>query len=65
MFENLFKYPRVLAQHREGPVADARERFLVHCAEQELARESLLRTARELLIIAKHIDFHRQDDQHT
>jgi hypothetical protein len=56
MFETLFKYPRVLARHREGPVADARERFLTHCAEQGLARESLLRTAREILIIAKHID---------
>ena len=56
MFETLFKYPRVLARHREGPVADARERFLTHCAEQGLARESLLRTAREVLIIAKHID---------
>lgn len=56
MFETLFKYPRVLARHREGPVADARERFLVHCAEQGLAQESLLRTAREVLIIAKHID---------
>jgi hypothetical protein len=48
--------PRVLARHREGPVTDARERFLTHCAEQGLARESLLRTAREVLIIAKHID---------
>jgi hypothetical protein len=56
MFETLFKYPRVLARHREDPVADARERFLTHCAEQGLARESLLRTAREVLIIAKHID---------
>ncbi|MBV8175792.1 MAG: integrase, partial [Verrucomicrobia bacterium] len=56
MFETLFKYPRVLARHREGPVADARERFLTHCAEQGLARESQLRTAREVLIIAKHID---------
>jgi integrase/recombinase XerD len=41
MFETLFKYPRVLARHREGPVADARERFLTYCAEQGLARESL------------------------
>jgi hypothetical protein len=26
MFETLFKYPRMLARHREGPVADARQR---------------------------------------
>ena len=36
MFDSLFKYPRVLTRHREGPVADARERFLTHCAEQGL-----------------------------
>jgi hypothetical protein len=35
MFDTLFKYPRVLARHREGPVADARERFLAHCAEHK------------------------------
>src|SRR5580692_9006450 len=55
MFETLFKYPSVLARHREGrwpmPGNDS-----THCAEQGLARESLLRTAREILIIAKHID---------
>jgi integrase/recombinase XerD len=47
---------RVLARHREGPLAEARERFLTHCAEQGLARETLLRTAREVLIIAKYLD---------
>ena len=28
MFETLFKYPRVIARHRTGPSAEARERFL-------------------------------------
>jgi integrase/recombinase XerD len=56
MFETLFKYPRVLARHREGPVADARESFLIHCADQGVARGTLLRTARELLVIARRID---------
>ena len=28
MFERLFKYPRVLARHREGPLAESREQFL-------------------------------------
>jgi integrase/recombinase XerD len=56
MFETLFNYPSVLARHREGPAAEERERFLVHRANQDAARSTLLRTARDLLIIAKNID---------
>jgi len=56
MFERLFKYPRVLARHREGPFAEARERFLVHCANDGLACGTLLRIARELLVVATRID---------
>ena len=37
MFETLFKYPRVVARHRSGPFAEARERFLNHCVSQGLA----------------------------
>jgi integrase/recombinase XerD len=56
MFETLFKYPRVLHRHREGPAAAARERFLIHRAKEGAARNTLLRTANELLVIAKYID---------
>ena len=56
MFETLFKYPRVLARHRAGPSAEARERFLSHCVSQGLAHATLLRHARELLVIAERID---------
>ena len=56
MFESLFKYPRVLVRHREGPLAEARERFLAHCASEGMARGTLLRIARELLVIATRID---------
>lgn len=56
MFESLFKYARVLARHREGPAAEARRRFLNHCADQGMARATLLRIARELLVIAERID---------
>jgi integrase/recombinase XerD len=56
MFETLFKRPRALARHREGPAADARERFLMHRAKEGAARGTLLRTARELLVITKHIN---------
>ena len=56
MFETLFQYPGIVARHRAGPFADARERFLNHCASQGLARATLLRHARELLVIAERID---------
>ena len=56
MFETLFKYPRVVTRHRTGPSAEARERFLKHCVSQGLAGATLLRHARELLVIAERID---------
>jgi site-specific recombinase XerD len=56
MFEHLFRYPRVLARHREGPLAEAREQFLVHCANEGMAPGTLVRIARELLVIARRID---------
>ena len=56
MFQTLFKYPRVLAHHLEGPAADERQRFLIHRAKEGAARGTLLGTARELLVIAKRID---------
>ena len=30
MFESLFRYPSVLARHRDGPAAEERRRFLFH-----------------------------------
>ena len=48
MFEKLFKYPRVLARHRDGPLAKDRERYLVHRCEQDTAPATLVRIAREL-----------------
>jgi integrase/recombinase XerD len=56
MFKILFHYPRVLARHRQGPAAQARERYLIHCADQGAAHETLVRTARELLVIAQRLD---------
>ena len=56
IFDVLFHYPRVLARHRHGPLAQARERYLTHCADQGAARGTLLRTARELLVIAQRLD---------
>ena len=56
MFETLFKYPHVVARHRTGPAAEARERFLKHCVGQGLAGATVLRHARELLGIAARIE---------
>jgi integrase/recombinase XerD len=56
MFKILFHYPRVLARHCQGPSAQARERYLTHCADQGAALDSLLGTARELLAIAQRLD---------
>jgi integrase/recombinase XerD len=56
MFESLFQYPAIVARHRSGPFAEARERFVSHCASQGLARATLVRRARELLVIAERID---------
>jgi len=56
MFEVLFIYPKVLARHQAGPAALDRERYLAHCAGQGAAHGTLLRIARELLVIAERID---------
>ena len=65
MFETLFKYPRVLARHREGPVADARERFLTHCAEQGWrVRAPATYGPRDSNNCQAHRFNHRHGDQH-
>src|SRR5271166_6769906 len=56
MFEILFAYSNVLVRHQAGPAAADRERYLAHCAGQGAAHETLLRVARELLVIAERID---------
>ena len=52
MFEKLFKYPRVLMRHRNG----ARESYLSHRADDGTAPSTLLRLARELLVIANEVN---------
>ena len=59
MFETLFRYPAVVTRQSSGPFAEARERFLNHCASQGLARATLVRHAQELLVIAERIDITR------
>jgi integrase/recombinase XerD len=45
----------MFSRHREGPLAEARERFLRHSSDQGLARATLMRIARELLVVAKRL----------
>ncbi len=57
MFDTLFFYPKVLARHKAGPFAAERERYLVHRAGDEgIASATLLRIAREILVVAKWMD---------
>jgi site-specific recombinase XerD len=56
MFEELFFYPKVVARHRDGPEFSKRLCYIKHLAEQCAARETLLRTARELLVIAERLN---------
>jgi site-specific recombinase XerD len=56
MFETLFKQRAVLARYREGPLAEARERFLDHCARQGYSRSMLRKIAWVLLVIVRGID---------
>ena len=56
MFENLFHYPRVLARHVSGPLAEERRRYLDHRAAQGTPRSTLLRYATELLVVASSLE---------
>jgi site-specific recombinase XerD len=55
MFEILFHYPRVLARHVSGPLAEERRRYLDHRAAQGTPRSTLLRYATELLVVASNL----------
>jgi integrase/recombinase XerD len=53
MFEQLFERPHALARQQNGPLAEDRRRYLVHCAEQQMASRTLRLIAVYLLIIEK------------
>ena len=56
MFEELFISPAVLRRHRAAPWATERARYLAYRAAQGYARPTLLRLARELRVVACHLD---------
>jgi site-specific recombinase XerD len=53
VFEQLFERPHALARHRDGPLAEERRRYLVHCAGQQMSPPTLQGIALYLLAIAK------------
>lgn len=56
MLDTLFHYPRVIRRHREGPFAAEREQYLCFCASGGAPQTTLLKIARELLVIVARID---------
>ncbi len=64
MFETFVSTDRALARHRDGPLAEHRNRYLLHCADQGGTRESLRLRARSILWVAEHMapnDFGKVD----
>ena len=55
MFDQLFRYPRVLARHQNAPMLIEREQYLRHCATQGMARTSLTSLATELSVVAQRL----------
>ena len=55
MFETLVSTDRALARHRDGPLAEERDRYLQHCTDQGGTRGSLRLRARSILWVAEHM----------
>jgi site-specific recombinase XerD len=55
MLEELFRYPLVVARHKNAPYVDERERFLTHCAQKGYPRKTLSRIAGQLLLVARNL----------
>jgi integrase/recombinase XerD len=49
MFDQLFERSHTLIRQRTAPLADERRRYMIHCAEQGLAKRTL-RLRAELLV---------------
>ncbi len=56
MFEKLFKRPSVIARQLAAPLASERASFLAQRAEQGAARDTLVRLARQLLVVVRELD---------
>jgi len=56
MFDKLFKQPCALSRQLKGPLASERASFLAQRAEEGAARDTLVRLARELLVVVRELD---------
>jgi len=61
IFDQLFKQPCALSRQRNAPLASERASFLAQCAEDGAAPGSLVRLARELLVIVQELDLANND----
>ena len=61
MFEQLFSSESACRRHRGAPVADERERYLRHCAEDFAAGGTLRMKANELLWFAQNLESNARD----
>jgi site-specific recombinase XerD len=62
MFEQIIVHPFALARHRNSPLAEQRRRFLVHCAELGMTRNTLENIARYLLVITDSLRLAERPD---
>ena len=62
MFEQLFKQPCALSRQRNAPLASERASFLAKRAEDGAAPGTLVRLARELLVVVRELDLEKNDD---
>lgn len=56
MFDKLFKQPCALSRQREAPLASERASFLAQRAEDGAAPDTLVRVARELVVVVQELD---------
>jgi integrase/recombinase XerD len=56
MFDKLFKRPSAIARQRGAPLASERASFLARRAEDGMALETLVRLARELVVVVQELE---------
>ncbi len=62
MFDQLFKQPCALSRQHNAPLASERASFLAQRAEDGAATGTLVRLARELLVVVQELDLAKNDN---
>jgi integrase/recombinase XerD len=60
MFDQLFRYPAVVARYRKGPMSEECLAFLTHHAKQGYSRSTLRKEAQSLLLVAQMLGLANQ-----